>query len=111
MSLMRVTEHVLTGIVSVAVSLSIVHLTRPADLPTGIVTIDATEAVMAFISDGRRDMPEEAYKAEVAKFQDRLAVAVQDIAAEHNVIVVNSAVVLGGAPDITPTIIERVTGQ
>lgn len=111
MSLMRFTEHALTAIVSVAASLSIVLLTRPADLPTGIVTINATDAVMGFINDGRRDMDEATYKAEVAKFQERLDRAVQEIAAENNVIVVNSAVVLGGAPDITPAIVARVTGQ
>ena len=50
MNLFHLIAHTLTAMASIAITLSIVLAAGPAGLPTGIVTIDATEAVLRFIA-------------------------------------------------------------
>ncbi|MFC3058409.1 TrbI F-type domain-containing protein [Paenirhodobacter populi] len=99
--------HVMTAMVSIASTLGIVLWTQPVGLPTGIVTIDATEAVLAFIKSGGRDMPDADYETEALKYQADLEAAIETFARDHSVIVVNAAAVLAGAPDIT----DRVSAE
>lgn len=99
--------HVLTALVSVSTTLVIVIMTQPVGLPTGIVTIDASEAVLRFIQAGGRNMPDADYEVEALRYQAQLEAAIDDFAAKNAVIVVNGATVLAGAPDIT----DLVAGQ
>lgn len=111
-SLMRVTELVMTALVSIAVTLTIVLMTQPVGLPQGIVTIDASQAVLAFIQDGdRRDMEDADYEVEAMAFQERLNAAIERVAAENAVIVVNSASVLAGAQDITELVVREAMAE
>jgi hypothetical protein len=110
--MMRYTELVLTALVSIAVTLTIVLMTQPVGLPTGIVTIDASRAVLAFIQDGdRRKLPDEDYEVQARAFQVRLDAAIAKLAAENAVIVVNSAAVLAGAPDITDLVVQEAMAE
>lgn len=93
--------HVLTALASIAATLTIVIWTQPVGLPTGIVTIDASEAVLRFINAGGKEMPEADYATEALRYQQFLETAIDNFAAQNSVIVVNGAAVLAGAPDIT----------
>lgn len=99
------TSHILTGLLSVATTLVLVMYLAPSNnsgLPTGIVTIDPSDAVMQFIlSTGARDITDAEYEPLALQYQQHLEQAIEDYAQEHSVIVVNSAAVLTGAPDIT----------
>lgn len=99
--------HVLTALASIAVTLTIVIWTQPVGLPTGIVTIDASEAVLRFINAGGREMPEADYATEALRYQEFLEAAIDDFAARNSVIVVNGAAVLAGAPDITDMVSQE----
>ncbi|TKA98395.1 conjugal transfer protein [Cereibacter changlensis] len=110
--MMRYTELVLTALVSIAVTLTIVLATQPVGLPTGIVTIDASQAVLAFIKDGdRRHMEDAEYEVEARAFQAKLDAAIERVAAANNVLVVNSAAVLAGAEDITALVVEEAMAE
>lgn len=100
-------KHAMTALVSVFATLAIVIMTQPAGLPVGIVSIDATEAVLAFIKAGGKEMPDAEYETVAKVFQADLEKAIAEFAYENNVIVVNSAAVLAGAPDITRQVSEK----
>lgn len=107
MKLDQMIGHVLTALVSVILTLGIVLMTQPVGLPTGIVTIDASEAVLRFIKAGGRDMPDADYETEALKYQAQLEAAIDAFAAKNAVIVVNGAAVLAGAPDITDLVADQ----
>ncbi|ULB12505.1 TrbI F-type domain-containing protein (plasmid) [Cereibacter azotoformans] len=111
MDLGRVVELTLTGMGSVALTLAIVLASQPRGLPTGIVTLDATEAVLSFIRAGGKEMPDTDYEAAAKIYQADLEAAIADFAAEHSVIVVNSATVLAGAPDITHEVSQKALAR
>jgi len=95
--------------ISVAVTLGIVLVTQPAPpAPQRIVMIDPARAVLGFINDGRRDLPEAQYAEELKSFQAALEAEIERLYVEHGLIIVNSASVLGGAEDVTPQILRRV---
>ena len=105
----RLIELTLTGMISVAVTLGIVLVTQPAPpAPQRIVMIDPARAVLGFINDGRRDLPEAQYAEELKSFQAALEAEIERLYVEHGLIIVNSASVLGGAEDVTPQILRRV---
>jgi conjugal transfer pilin signal peptidase TrbI len=106
MSPTTIIPHVLTALVSIALTLTIVIWTQPVGLPNGIVTIDASEAVLRFINAGGREMPEADYATEALRYQEFLEAAIDEFAARNSVIVVNGAAVLAGAPDITDMVAE-----
>lgn len=101
MKLEQLIAHVMTALVSISVALFVVFWTQPTGLPTGIVAIDASEAVLKFIQAGGRNMPDADYEVEAMKFQSHLEAAINEFAEKNDVIVVNGAAVLAGAPDIT----------
>lgn len=107
MNLFHLIAHTLTAMASIAITLSIVLAAGPAGLPTGIVTIDATEAVLRFIQAGGRELSDADYETEALNFQADLEAAIEEFARENAVIVVNSAVVLSGAEDITARVAEQ----
>jgi|LLEQ01.1.fsa_nt_gi hypothetical protein len=110
--MMRYIELVLTALISISVTLAIVLVTTPSGLPTGIVTIDATEAVLSFINDGdRRNLEDADYEVQARAFQGRLDAAIEKVSEEYNVIVVNSAAVLAGAQDITGIVVQEALTQ
>lgn len=109
MTFETLTTHVLTGMVSIAITLGLVIYLQPesrtAGLPTGIVTIDPGEAVMQFIlTSGARDLTDAQYEPLALEYQHHLERAIDLFAAEHSVIVVNNAAVLSGAIDITEAV-------
>lgn len=108
----RLIELTLTGLVSVAVSLGIVLATQPTPpAPQRIVTIDPARAVLGFINDGRRALPEAQYAEELKSFQAALEAEIERLSVGHGLIIVNSASVLGGAEDVTPQILRLVNRQ
>lgn len=107
LSLGRFIELALTAMISIAVTLLIVLATQPVGLPTGIVTIDATEAVLRFIQAGGREMSDADYEQVALAWQADLEAAIAEFARANDVIVVNSAAVLAGAPDITGLVADR----
>lgn len=107
MGLNELIKHAITAMVAVFATMGIVILTQPVGLPVGIVSIDATEAVLAFIRAGGKEMPDAEYETVAKVFQADLEKAIAEFAQENNVIVVNSAAVLAGAPDITRQVSEK----
>lgn len=105
----RYMDLALTGMISVAATLGIVLATQPVPpLPQRIVMIDPARAVLGFINDGRRELPEAEYAQELKTFQTALEDEIQRLSVEHGLVVVNSASVLGGAEDVTPQLLRRV---
>lgn len=107
MKLDQLIGHTMTALISISTTLGIVIMTQPVGLPTGIVTIDASEAVLRFIQSGGRNMPDADYEVEALKYQAQLEAAIDDFAAKNAVIVVNGAAVLAGAPDITDLVASQ----
>lgn len=107
----RFIELALTAMLSIAVTLAIVLATQPVGLPTGIVTIDATEAVLRFIQAGGREMSDADYEKVALGYQADLEAAIEEFARANGVIVVNSAAVLSGAHDITGLVTERALAR
>ncbi len=106
MTVENVTSHILTGMVSIAITLVLVMYVHPAsqspELPTGIVTIDPSEAVMQFIlTSGARDLTDAQYEPLAMEYQQQLERAIAEFAQKHSVIIVNGAAVLAGTVDIT----------
>ena len=101
MNINEIAKHGLTALASIATTLGIVIATQPQGIPTGIVTIDASQAVLAFIKAGGEEMPDAEYEKVARIYQGELEAAIAGFAAKNGVIVVNSAAVLAGAPDIT----------
>lgn len=106
-SLGRFIELSIAAMISIAITLSIVVATQPVGLPTGIVTIDATEAVLRFVQAGGRQMSDADYEKVALAWQADLEAAIEEFARANNVIVVNSAAVLAGAADITGLVADR----
>lgn len=111
MNFTRVAELALTSLFSIAITLGIVIYSQPQGLPTGIVTLDATEAVLSFIQAGARDLADADYETEALKYQAELEAAIARFAEANDVIVVNSAVVLAGAPDVTDYVTREAMQQ
>lgn len=72
-----------------------------------IEVIDPSEAVLMFVRHVGVDQSEADYGDQVRLFHDRLIAEVKLYAAQTGAVILNSAVVLEGAPDITEELVSR----
>lgn len=70
-----------------------------------VVTVNSADLILKAISSVEPDVSEEDLSAYVRSMNNALGDVVRQISLENNVIVVNSASVLSGAPDVTDDVL------
>lgn len=90
-------------------ALTLLVLDRSGNLTSReIVSINAADMVMGFVASQDPSISEEELKAKVLQLNQSLDPIISAFAAENNLIVVNSAAVLGGTRDITPAMLASL---
>lgn len=73
-----------------------------------IVSIDAANMVMGFVAAQDPNVSEAVLERRIRALNEGLDGAIRTFAADRNVIVVNSAAVLGGTRDVTPDMLAAL---
>ena len=89
------------AIVNVAITLTVLDRTGNLARPE-IVSVDAAELIKGFVAAQGRGVSDEELAARVRVLNANVDQLIQAYATERQLLVVNSAAVLGGARDITP---------
>lgn len=104
--------NLIIGTVAVAVAVVCVNLfltVRMIDtrlsLQPQVVTINSADLILKAMSTVESDVTEEEVATLVRAMNAELGSVVRQISAENNVVVVNAASVLSGAPDITDDVL------
>ena len=89
------------AIVNVAITLTVLDRTGNLARPE-IVSVDAAELIKGFVAAQGRGVSDEELAARVRVLNANVDQLIQAYATERQLLVVNSAAVLGGVRDITP---------
>lgn len=89
------------AIVNVAITLTVLDRTGNLSRPE-IVSVDAADLIKGFVEAQGRGVSDEELQARVRLLNANVDQLIQAYAAERQLLVVNSAAVLGGVRDITP---------
>lgn len=107
----QILAHVTTGILTLAGTIYIGSHIDGADPSPRLVLVDGQASVLQFIDAVSKDMGEEEYKARIAGFAGDMDLALQSLAKDHNLIILNAKAVLAGGQEITGTVVEQVLAQ
>jgi len=89
------------AIVNVAITLTVLDRTGNLARPE-VVSVDAAELIKGFVEAQGRGVSDEELQARVRALNANVDQLIQAYATERQLLVVNSAAVLGGVRDITP---------
>ena len=92
---------VVLALVNVAITLTVLDRTGNLARPE-IVSVDAAELIKGFVAAQGRGVSDEELQARVRVLNANVDQLIQAYATERQLLVVNSAAVLGGVRDITP---------
>jgi len=107
----HVLAHITTGILTVAVTIYIVPFLEDRDAAPKVVLVDGQASVLQFIDAVGKEMGEDEYKARIADFAGDMDGALQSLARDHNLIILNAKAVLAGGQEITGAVVERVLAR
>lgn len=76
--------------------------------PREIVSINAADMLMGFVAAQDPSISEDELKARIVRLNGALDSLILDFAARNDLVVVNSAAVLGGTRDVTPLLLSQL---